>query len=210
MMSFEGPPSGAGTSPMTPNQAKALTQSMALPRTSQTQGGRAPPTTPQEGLLRTSSVMDFRQVYSEAGDPRRRPWMADEKVNKCLRCSIEFGWFTRKHHCRECGNIFCDTCSQYRARASGYTESERVCHQCWTNIKARNGTSKSNSEQGAHPNPDHGHNGASSSHGYGGLPQERPQSSVIPGHVLPAQKYQGLSLGAISSEPDPVVQTLDL
>lgn len=31
----------------------------------------------------------------------------DEDVTKCNNCPAEFGWFTRKHHCRACGLIYC-------------------------------------------------------------------------------------------------------
>ena len=31
----------------------------------------------------------------------------DEEVTKCNNCPAEFGWFTRKHHCRACGLIYC-------------------------------------------------------------------------------------------------------
>jgi len=32
--------------------------------------------------------------------------------DNCYRCRVEFGMFTRKHHCRACGQIFCDKCSK--------------------------------------------------------------------------------------------------
>jgi growth factor-regulated tyrosine kinase substrate len=31
------------------------------------------------------------------------------------RCRVEFGMLTRKHHCRACGQIFCDKCSSRQA-----------------------------------------------------------------------------------------------
>lgn len=30
---------------------------------------------------------------------------------KNCSCRTEFGVFTRKHHCRACGQIFCDKCA---------------------------------------------------------------------------------------------------
>lgn len=41
-------------------------------------------------------------------------WKADDSVLKCPVCNKEFGIFFRRHHCRKCGNIFCDSCSKYR------------------------------------------------------------------------------------------------
>ena len=31
----------------------------------------------------------------------------DDDVVACNNCKVEFGWFTRKHHCRTCGLIYC-------------------------------------------------------------------------------------------------------
>ena len=34
-------------------------------------------------------------------------WLRDEAVDKCMKCSAEFTFTERKHHCRDCGKIFC-------------------------------------------------------------------------------------------------------
>ena len=38
-------------------------------------------------------------------------WIDDNLVTRCYQCGIVFGMFTRKHHCRNCGRIFCHNCS---------------------------------------------------------------------------------------------------
>ena len=40
-------------------------------------------------------------------------WVEDDAVTKCYQCGVDFGFFTRKHHCRNCGRIFCYNCSNY-------------------------------------------------------------------------------------------------
>merc|ERR1740130_1386613 len=60
-------------------------------------------------------------------------WVQDESVDRCSRCQDSFGMFNRKHHCRNCGKIFCHGCSSQRTQlpGSGHTEPVRVCHACY-------------------------------------------------------------------------------
>ena len=57
-------------------------------------------------------------------------WQKDADVKSCYLCERKFDMFTRKHHCRNCGKIICDDCSQYytskRAR-----DPDRVCKLCY-------------------------------------------------------------------------------
>ena len=52
--------------------------------------------------------------------PRRKPsiWIPNNYINKCFSCNCEFGLFTRKHHCRICGRIFCYSCSQWECKSN--------------------------------------------------------------------------------------------
>lgn len=56
-------------------------------------------------------------------------WQPDEQALSCLSCNRRFGFFLRKHHCRRCGYIFCDTCcAKYYIPAKDLTE--RICTRC--------------------------------------------------------------------------------
>ena len=45
---------------------------------------------------------------------RRNSWVSDTIIEKCLVCDKYFSLFRRKHHCRNCGGIFCyECCSSY-------------------------------------------------------------------------------------------------
>ena len=45
---------------------------------------------------------------------RRNSWVSDTIIEKCLVCDKYFSIFRRKHHCRNCGGIFCyECCSNY-------------------------------------------------------------------------------------------------
>lgn len=50
------------------------------------------------------------------GDDRRRVWQDDEAAIQCSRCRAEFNLMTltTRHHCRRCGQVFCNSCSTSR------------------------------------------------------------------------------------------------
>ncbi|VDM16968.1 unnamed protein product [Hydatigera taeniaeformis] len=52
--------------------------------------------------------------------------------DECFRCKSTFTTFRRKHHCRNCGNVFCGECTTGRAGIPKYgIEKEvRVCDNC--------------------------------------------------------------------------------
>ena len=85
-------------------------------------------------------------------------WINDSLVTNCHKCKIKFGYFfTRKHHCRHCGNVFCDSCSSHtiaipnfihdKPDVSNYwgvsnyilpqTDEVRVCNECYNLIKEK-------------------------------------------------------------------------
>lgn len=84
-------------------------------------------------------------------------WIDDNMVTACYCCKAEFGYlFNRKHHCRNCGNIFCHKCADKCIEIPAFiterpgpadiwnisyyisslkTPEERVCKQCYEFIK---------------------------------------------------------------------------
>ena len=59
-------------------------------------------------------------------------WVLDSEADKCMSCHISFGIFTRKHHCRQCGDIICHNCSKQKLQLSTLDESggSRICIKC--------------------------------------------------------------------------------
>ena len=45
-----------------------------------------------------------------------RKWKDDSEVTSCTRCNGAFSLTNRKHHCRNCGDIFCKDCSNKQVR----------------------------------------------------------------------------------------------
>ncbi|GMF11344.1 unnamed protein product [Phytophthora lilii] len=61
-------------------------------------------------------------------------WVPDEVADVCTICKASFrAYYRRKHHCRRCGAVVCDTCSLGRAPlfVGESSRAERVCTPCF-------------------------------------------------------------------------------
>ncbi|XP_046471541.1 RUN and FYVE domain-containing protein 2 isoform X2 [Neodiprion pinetum] len=57
-------------------------------------------------------------------------WANDRLVTQCKRCNRDFNIARRKHHCRNCGAIFCNSCSDNTIALPNSTKPVRVCDEC--------------------------------------------------------------------------------
>lgn len=64
-------------------------------------------------------------------------WVDDTAEKQCQSCWTLFSFSNRRHHCRDCGGIFCHTCTNntlpipYRHSGSSTRDKPvRVCHLC--------------------------------------------------------------------------------
>ncbi|KAI9471218.1 hypothetical protein BX667DRAFT_509125 [Coemansia mojavensis] len=60
-----------------------------------------------QGLYPPSALFQ-RQMLPESG------WEPDSSAVSCRQCGRSFTLFLRRHHCRRCGLLFCDSCSSQR------------------------------------------------------------------------------------------------
>ncbi|VDO21124.1 unnamed protein product [Brugia timori] len=60
-------------------------------------------------------------------------WVPDSDCEQCTACSAQFTLVRRRHHCRNCGRIFCSRCSANSLPLPelGYDRKVRVCNLCF-------------------------------------------------------------------------------
>ena len=60
------------------------------------------------------------------------PWVEDSIRPQCGDCGVPFSLFTRRQHCRACGEIVCAQCTATRMPlpGDGYEHPVRVCETC--------------------------------------------------------------------------------
>ncbi|XP_070571161.1 1-phosphatidylinositol 3-phosphate 5-kinase-like [Ptychodera flava] len=82
-------------------------------------------------LKRLSSLIDAKsQVYRDSDF--KQYWMPDSNCKECYDCGDKFTTFRRRHHCRVCGQIFCNRCcnQEVPGKFMGYSGNLRVCTYC--------------------------------------------------------------------------------
>ncbi|XP_060946611.1 pleckstrin homology domain-containing family F member 2-like [Limanda limanda] len=59
-------------------------------------------------------------------------WIPDKAAYKCMRCFTKFTPMNRRHHCRQCGFVVCNSCSSRRVVISHIDPKKklRVCRLC--------------------------------------------------------------------------------
>jgi len=74
--------------------------------------------------------------------PRNRcdTWQPDKDAVRCTQCSTSFSLLRRRHHCRNCGLVFCDKCTSHRRviRALNVHTPSRLCDACVPVVLAQN------------------------------------------------------------------------
>nr|CAG4651728.1 EOG090X043H [Triops cancriformis] len=68
---------------------------------------------------------------------RDAQWERDDSVKECKQCRKEFSLSRRKHHCRNCGEIYCNQCSNNTMALPSSAKPVRVCDTCHTLLLKR-------------------------------------------------------------------------
>ena len=101
--------------------------------------------------IRTSPSSDL-DVDRLSHPENRQHWMPDQLCKQCYSCETQFTVFRRRHHCRICGQVFCNHCSAFFVpQKSGATV--RVCQMCNEQVAQRGGLlEESNAGAAGSPN----------------------------------------------------------
>eukprot|EP01060_Flectonema_neradi_P024457 TRINITY_DN3332_c0_g1_i1.p1 TRINITY_DN3332_c0_g1~~TRINITY_DN3332_c0_g1_i1.p1 ORF type:complete len:513 (+),score=88.90 TRINITY_DN3332_c0_g1_i1:91-1539(+) len=93
----------------------------------------------QEDAMAYDAGRDRANSYNPAGyalSKKDAQWVKDKDAKECAGCGTSFkNNLKRKHHCRSCGQVFCDPCTQnkeYLMKEKGKRDGKhaRVCLQC--------------------------------------------------------------------------------
>ncbi|XP_061139662.1 early endosome antigen 1-like isoform X4 [Syngnathus typhle] len=76
-----------------------------------------------------------RENQSLRSQSLARKWAEDHEVRNCMTCHKGFSVTVRKHHCRQCGKIFCAECSSRKALMPFSTKPVRVCETCFEELQ---------------------------------------------------------------------------
>ncbi|XP_069616212.1 phosphatidylinositol-3,5-bisphosphate 3-phosphatase MTMR3 isoform X1 [Ranitomeya imitator] len=83
------------------------------------------------------------ELFSEASweqvdkrDTEVTRWLPDHLAANCYNCEGKFWLASRKHHCRNCGNVFCSSCCNQKVPVPSQQlfEPSRVCKLCYSNL----------------------------------------------------------------------------
>ncbi|CAN6582460.1 unnamed protein product [Malus baccata var. baccata] len=124
-------------------------------------GGRIRPTESvrpsEQSTERKKGLTDWMNII-KPGNVEKDHWVPDEAVTKCTACVSDFGAFNRRHHCRNCGDIFCDKCTHGRIALTAEENAPlvRVCDRCMAEVTQRlsNAKEASSKPAGLHSHED--------------------------------------------------------
>lgn len=85
----------------------------------------------RESRLEVENLKENSAVFLDS------QWMDSKQVKSCALCQQLFSVTRRKHHCRLCGNVFCQTCSDNKMELASSSKPVRVCDTCHSFLLAK-------------------------------------------------------------------------
>ncbi|KAF8763223.1 Zinc finger FYVE domain-containing protein 21 [Argiope bruennichi] len=94
-------------------------------------------------LVKSRSGLRIVRLDDEPTSPfeiREPFWVPDGESPSCAHCHTKFDFLTRRHHCRRCGNVFCNPCCENKLPLPrmSFVDPVRVCGDCVEVTKKEN------------------------------------------------------------------------
>jgi hypothetical protein len=76
------------------------------------------------------------------GTPSQTHWKPDNSRSACKACGDQFSLFLRRHHCRKCGDLFCDKDTSHEIRLDADCQFHvlgskvKACNNCYRDYLA--------------------------------------------------------------------------
>merc|ERR1719340_297073 len=91
------------------------------------------------GSSSTGACSDASSIWEAVDEKEANPtlWVPDHAVAACMKCSTNFWFGRRKHHCRSCGTVVCRDCSSHMIPipTEQLYHPVRVCDDCFVDLE---------------------------------------------------------------------------
>lgn len=135
-------------------------------------------------------------------------WVPDSLAEKCYSCQAYFTLVLRRHHCRRCGNVFCDECSSARIPliSAGFHTPVRVCGKCCVAARKAHARMVEEKQLQLMHRQNHHRNGESARHLAGRPRTDRGASVPLEGR----HKHAAAMRGGMMLVPPPIARSRTL
>lgn len=85
---------------------------------------------------RSDKTMSIYRIFINDTDSlglKNVGWVITDLIPRCMACSKGYSLKKTRHHCRACGNLVCNKCSNYENTLIGYEHlgPQKVCQSCY-------------------------------------------------------------------------------
>jgi chromosome segregation ATPase len=77
---------------------------------------------------------ELTEVMNQLNEVSTRQWEDSKDCKNCANCKEKFTIKRRKHHCRNCGQVFCNACTPHTAKTTTSKKPVRVCTPCLADL----------------------------------------------------------------------------
>lgn len=122
-----------------PVRSNTNTMTRDNPTTTSSERRKSADNVNMQSSVSTSDLSELRNESTTETLERAPEWIPDIAAPDCMRCCAHFTAFRRRHHCRNCGKVFCASCSSNSIPLPrfGQMKPVRVCEECFRSLANR-------------------------------------------------------------------------